>query len=253
MIEKNFKELINVGSEKNMILDDHIRRLFNKILLPDILNFGTPVENFLEIGCGDGRYAKNIIRYVNNYTGIDIRDESLKFARDLLKNNNKIVFYKNSGHDLKEINDFSMDIVFSYQTFFYIPEKIYVFEYLDEILRVLKKNGLAKIQFSGKNNGDKLRLSFVKLGQSKKLYRILKFLPADFMFPILRFSKSKQHWGKWGFRINPSEIINYIEKKGFKAYIDISYVNGHLSSNSRSLYWVYIYKNEEKIKYVKIN
>ena len=252
-MEKNFQELINVGSEKNLILDDHIERLFNKILLPNILNFGNPVENLLEIGCGDGRYAKNIIKHVNNYIGIDIRDESLTFARKLFKNNKKVIFYKNSGHDLKEIKDLSIDIVFSYQTFFYIPEKEHVFKYLDEILRVLKESGFAKIQFSGKNIGDKFRLSFVKLGQSKKLYRLLNFLPADFMIPILRFSKSKQHWGKWGIRINPSEIISYIEKKGFKAYIDISYVNGHLSSNSRSLYWLYIYKNEENIKYVKIN
>ena len=72
------------------------------------------------------------------------------------------------------------------------------------------------------------------------------------MFPIIRFSKSNQHWGKWGVRINPNEITKYVEKKGFKTYIDISFVNGHLSSNSRSLYWLYIYKNEEKIKYVKI-
>ena len=253
MIEKNFRELINVEPKENLVLDDHIESLFNKILLPNILNFGTRVENFLEIGCGDGRYAKNIVKYVNNYVGIDIRDESLRFARQSLKNNKKAVFYKNSGYDLKEIDDFSMDIVFSYQTFFYIPEKKYVFKYIDETLRVLKKNGLAKIQFSGKNIGDKFRLAFVKLGQSNKLYRLLKFLPADFMIPILRFSKSKQNWGKWGIRVNPSEIIRYIEKKGFKAYIDISYVNGHLSSNTMSLYWLYIYKNEKKIKYVKFN
>ena len=253
MFEKNFQEKVNIGSKKNLILDDHIKRVFNKVLLPNILNFGTPIENFLEIGCGDGRYAKNIIKYVNKYIGIDIRDESLKFARELLKNNKKVDFYKNSGHDLREIKDFSMDIVFSYQTFFYIPEKKYVFEYLDEILRVLKESGFAKIQFSGKNIGDKFRLSFIKLGQSKKLYRLLKFLPADLMFPILRISKTKGDWGKWGVRINPSEIVSYIEKKGFKAHIDISYVNGHLSSNSRSLYWVYIYKNDEHIKYVKIN
>ena len=49
------------------------------------------------------------------------------------------------------------------------------------------------------------------------------------------------------------ELVRYVEKKGFKAYVDISFVNGHLSSNSRSLYWLYIYRKEEKIKYVKFN
>lgn len=253
MLEKNFKELISVGSKKNSVVDDHIERLFNKILLPNILNFDTSLDNFLEIGCGDGRYAKNIVKYVNKYIGIDIREESLRFARSLLKNNKKAVFIKNSGSDLIEIENSSIDFVFSYQTFFYIPEKKIIFKYLDEILRVLKDNGLAKIQFAGKNIGNNLRLSFVKIGQAKKLYRLLKFLPADFMIPILRFSKSKQHWGKWGVRINPSEIISYIEKKGYKGYIDISYIDGHLSSNSRSLYWVYIYKNEKKLNYIKFN
>ncbi len=252
MLEKNFEQFTKTGSKKNQILDDDIEKIFNKILLTNILNFGDTVENFLEIGCGDGRYAQNIIKYVNNYIGLDIRYESLKFAKKLLKNNKKATFYKNSGHDLKEIKDHSMDIIFSYQTFFYIPKKKYIFEYLDEILRVLKGNGLAKIQFAGKNIGNNFRLSFVKIGQSTNIYNLLKFLPIDFMIPMIRFSKSKQHWGKWGVRINPNEIIKYIEKKGFKTYIDISYVNGHLSSNSRSLYWLYIYKNEEKIKYVKI-
>ncbi len=253
MFEKNFNEFKNIGSKNNITLDNHVKRSFNKILLPDILNCEIPVESFLEIGCGDGRYAKNISKYVKKYVGVDIRDESLSFAKKLLKKNKKATFYKNSGHDLREIKDNSIDFVFSYQTFFYIPEKKYVFEYLDEIIRVLKKTGLAKIQFAGKNIGNNLRISFVKLGQSNKFQRLLKFLPADFMIPILRLSKSKQHWGKWGVRINPSEVVKYIEKRGFTAYIDISFVNGHLSSNSRSLYWLYIYKKEENIKYVKIN
>jgi ubiquinone/menaquinone biosynthesis C-methylase UbiE len=253
MLYENFQEKVNIKYEEDLVLDDHIMKLFNKILLPNILNFGTQVDNFLEIGCGDGRYARNIIKYVNNYVGIDIRDESLKFAIKSLGNYKQVVFYKNNGHDLSQIKDLSMDIVFSYQTFFYISKEEYVFEYLNEIFRVLKPNGFAKIQFAGKNIGEKLRLSYVKLGQSNKLYRLLKFLPIDLMFPVLRFSKTKQDWGKWGVRINPLKIIKFIEKKGFKAYVDISYVNGHLSSNSRSLYWIYIYKNEEAIKYVKIN
>ena len=253
MFEKNFEKLINVGSTENSILDNHINKLFNKILLPNILNYGSSVEDFLEIGCGDGRYAKNIVKYVNNYIGVDIRDESLRFAKELLKNNKRVTFFKNSGHDLNKIKDKSIDIVFSYQTFFYIPEKKYVFDYLDEIFRVLKENGLAKVQFSGTNNGDKLRFSYFKVGQFNKLYKLLNFLPIDFMLPAIRYTKSKQHWGKWGVRINPSELVRYVEKKGFKAYVDISFVNGHLSSNSRSLYWLYIYRKEEKIKYVKFN
>ena len=112
MLEKNFKELISVGSKKNSVVDDHIERLFNKILLPNILNFDTSLDNFLEIGCGDGRYAKNIVKYVNKYIGIDIREESLRFARSLLKNNKKAVFIKNSGSDLREIKNSSIDFVF---------------------------------------------------------------------------------------------------------------------------------------------
>ena len=38
-----------------------------------------------DIGCGDGRYAKYITKYVKKYVGVDIRDESLSFAEKLLK------------------------------------------------------------------------------------------------------------------------------------------------------------------------
>lgn len=44
-----------------------------------------------EIGCGGGRDARDILRYTNNYTSIDISEEFIKHAREEIPNTNFIV------------------------------------------------------------------------------------------------------------------------------------------------------------------
>lgn len=42
---------------------------------------GTQNPNVLEIGCGDGRDAKEIVKYTKNYLGFDISSELIKIAQ----------------------------------------------------------------------------------------------------------------------------------------------------------------------------
>src|SRR5690606_27661874 len=42
----------------------------------------------LEIGCGDGRDAKEIVKHTQNYAGFDISEELIKLARAHVKEGN---------------------------------------------------------------------------------------------------------------------------------------------------------------------
>lgn len=51
--------------------------------------------NFLEIGTGTGRIAKNTIKYCNNLYCIDVSDKYLELCSEVLPSNHTLVNYKN--------------------------------------------------------------------------------------------------------------------------------------------------------------
>lgn len=64
--------------------------------LPDIertFSFVPPQKenpHVVEIGCGSGRDAKDLLKFTNNYLGFDISTELIKHAKDLVPNANFI-------------------------------------------------------------------------------------------------------------------------------------------------------------------
>ena len=66
-------------------------------------------------------------------------------AIELNRSFDNIKFVKGNGQDLSAFPDDFFDFVFSYITFQHIPKKRIILNYLSEIHRVLKPNGLFKI------------------------------------------------------------------------------------------------------------
>jgi ubiquinone/menaquinone biosynthesis C-methylase UbiE len=111
----------------------------------DILNKNIII---LDLGCGMGRLSYPIaIRYPNiKMIGIDISPEMIKIAKQNAKDLKNIKYKINDGVSLSEIDNDSINLVFSMTTFQHIPNKI-AQGYINEISRVLKKQGKFRLQF----------------------------------------------------------------------------------------------------------
>lgn len=241
-----------ISDAENEKILSHIEELFNILFLPILLNYKPKIKHVLEIGCGDGKYGFFVKNYVESYVGIDIRKKSIKAADELLKDFSEANVLQTNGIDLKNFDDKSKDFIFSYQTFYYMPSKEIIFNYLEEVLRVLNDDGIAKIQLSGNNLNNRPRVTWKKIGQAKSLTFLTKYIPSDFMVPMIKLRPPKSNWGEWGSTINPYILRQFIQRRGANAYIVPSYTNGHLSSNEYTLYWLYITKKQKELSFIKI-
>ena len=100
----------------------------------------------LEIACGLGRVSRYVAPYCKKLYCTDILKQAISLAKKELAGFKNIIFRQINGYDLKCFKDDSFDLVFSFGTFFHFDVEI-VFNYFKEIKRVLKRNGVAIIEF----------------------------------------------------------------------------------------------------------
>jgi len=103
----------------------------------------------LEIGCGPGRLIRPMSRHFAEIHGIDVSDEMIERARQNLREIPNAQVHVGDGSRLTQFEDESLDFVYSYAVFQHIPSRDVVLEYLNEVQRVLKPGGLARLQLNG--------------------------------------------------------------------------------------------------------
>ena len=95
--------------------------------------------NVLEIGCGNGRDAKYILKYTKNYTGIDISKEMIKLSKKYLPKANFII------GDIEKINiPKDIDIVFAFASFLHLDKKSFE-KILNKFHKKINKDGIIYI------------------------------------------------------------------------------------------------------------
>ncbi|PJE59440.1 MAG: hypothetical protein COU84_00845 [Candidatus Portnoybacteria bacterium CG10_big_fil_rev_8_21_14_0_10_43_39] len=105
----------------------------------------------LELGCGNGRMTEFLAGVFKLVWAIDISSEMIKLAKKRLSRFNNIEYLINSGEEI-DLDDNSIDFIFSYAVLQHLPNKKMVKNILKEFYRIIKKNGLIKIQVRGKES-----------------------------------------------------------------------------------------------------
>jgi len=95
----------------------------------------------LDIGCGYGRTEAWMWRYVKEIHGIDISGFIIKICKERFSDIENVHFYNNKGDDLSMFGSQMFDFVYSFNVFQHIPRR-FTANYLKEVRRVLKKNGI---------------------------------------------------------------------------------------------------------------
>lgn len=124
---------------KNNFLDDEIIR--------NIIGYDKK-SKALEIGCGIGRLSEFIAPHVNKLYGVDISEEMISRAKDRLNQQKNIIFMATDGASFPIDNE-SVDVVLSFIVFQHMPSVKIIRKNIEEISRVLKTGGVAKIQLRG--------------------------------------------------------------------------------------------------------
>lgn len=99
----------------------------------------------LDLGCGVGRIVKAASEVSSMVVGIDVSEEAIEKAQNLLSQIPNIDLFKGDGSSLSSIENNSIDLIISFAALGSIPARI-VAEYLEEMSRVLTNNGLIRIQ-----------------------------------------------------------------------------------------------------------
>lgn len=129
---KDIRRLVLPFLAEHNLSSEHIRRLM-----------------VLDIGCGTGRLCRALGEVCAKVTGVDIAPEMVERARRENAHIAGLQFLLVSGEDIAPIQSDSIDFCFSYLVFQHIPLKRAIRRYFEEILRVLKSGGIAKIQVRG--------------------------------------------------------------------------------------------------------
>lgn len=102
----------------------------------------------LEVGCGIGRMTEFFSRDFGSVCAIDISKNMIEQARERLKKYQNIKFVESNGVSYPfDLNAF--DLIFSFIVFQHMPDKETIIKNINEISRVLRPGGVAKIQFRG--------------------------------------------------------------------------------------------------------
>ena len=103
----------------------------------------TESMTLLDVGCGVGRLLKPALARFRNVIGVDVSDQAIAKARALL--GEKPTLIVGNGTDLHPISDNSIDVAISFAAITSMPTDVMA-AYLREFHRVLKPNGIARLQ-----------------------------------------------------------------------------------------------------------
>lgn len=137
-------DVINAICHKHSVEDFEKagKHTVNEIIMPVMPK--NPVA--LDLGCGIGRIEKYLASHCKELYAVDVSDEMLRLAEERLKGIKNIHLSRVDGTSLKAFSEGKFDFVFSLLVLQHM-EKEDAYLYLEEIYRVLKKEGTALIQF----------------------------------------------------------------------------------------------------------
>lgn len=109
--------------------------------------------HILDVGCGVGRILRAAAEATEKAVGIDVSEEALNKARNLLSGISNAELVKGNGLDFSELKASSFDLIISFAALGSIPARI-LSNYLREFSRVLKIGGRLRVQiYLGQEQG----------------------------------------------------------------------------------------------------
>ena len=130
----NNLQTVLLGSDKTGI-EQNTRNEHEKLIVESVIK---QIQNpkILDIGCGIGRWAENLINQFDYYVGVDFSEGFINFASEKFANYSNIKFYNNSILNLdKEILNSKFNFIICTGVLMYINDSN-IFDILKAFRRV---------------------------------------------------------------------------------------------------------------------
>jgi len=123
----------DIAEEYDAIRPGYPTELYKTLATHCKLNSGAKA---LEIGCGTGQATVNLVKYVGDLLCIDLGDDQIRIAKNVLKNHSNVTFRVLAFEDL-DFGKQQFDLVFCAQAFHWLdPERRF-----EQTSQLLKHNG----------------------------------------------------------------------------------------------------------------
>lgn len=160
------------------------------------LSLGVKGQNVLDIGTGTGVIPRNMYHYGADWTGVDISENQIFYAKQLSQKLGMHINYFVSAAEALDIPDESFDVLTACQCFMYFNKDII----LPKIYRMLKTGGHFAILF------------MAWLPEESEIAKnseemVLKYNPSWSGGHMTRYSLSAPSWGKDMFK--PAHMLTY--------------------------------------------
>ena len=103
----------------------------------------------LELGCGAGRMTANFASRYRRVLAMDVSTEMLSRGAKIHSSLKNISWLPVPGDNIANVQDSSVDFVFSYLVLQHMPIEAMAIKYILEMLRVLRPGGAFLFQFNG--------------------------------------------------------------------------------------------------------
>jgi SAM-dependent methyltransferase len=129
-----------------------------------------PASSILEIAPGMGRWTKFLLPLCRNYVGVDISLECVRECQKIFADAQHARFVHNDGCSLSEVEDRSVDLVFSFDSLVHAEFDV-LKSYIPQILQKLNERGVAFLHHSNMGgctsfeDADKLGLRALSVSQ----------------------------------------------------------------------------------------
>jgi len=189
-------------------------------------------DKILDVGCGVGHYyisLKNTIKKNFEYYGVDIKQDYIKEAKKIFKNENNVYFKKGDIYNLPFKNN-SFDVVMFNNTLENLPS---IEIPLKELLRVTKNHLLLRVLVDDRSFHIKevVDSNFDKNGEPKK-YFYFNIYARDYLKKIiLKYSPKSKIFFKKDTDFDPKSISKSLLNDGKKNFFNPTKIIGNLQVN----------------------
>lgn len=106
-----------------------------------------PASVILEIAPGFGRWTEFLLPHCDTLIGIDVSPKCIEACRRRFADHRGARFESNDGRSISMVADSSIDLAFSFDSLVHVEAEV-IADYLGELARVLKPDGIAFLHHS---------------------------------------------------------------------------------------------------------
>jgi 2-polyprenyl-3-methyl-5-hydroxy-6-metoxy-1,4-benzoquinol methylase len=181
-----------------------IRRKFILDIAKDVTKKGG--KNILDLGCGEETYIENLVKINNNnFYGVDISDFVIDLHKKAYQDYSNVEFIACPAEKLP-FNKEYFDLIICDELIEHVPKAEIL---LDEIKRIIKKDGILIISTPNRN---RISAIFKKLVPQKLLNK-LSSNPMNSINPLLQKHHDRIHYHEHEFSLG--ELIKLLRRKKF--------------------------------------